>query len=339
MKQPKRVGVMLLNMGGPDSLASVRPFLKNIFSDRMIIRLPAQPLFARLISLTRSRKVKNRYRLIGGKSPILEQTLEQAGALEKALNEKRAPAATEFKCYVGMRYWHPYIDEAVKQAVSDECGQLVALPLFPQYSVATTGSCFAALDRSLSRLAPGLKVTKVESWAEEPGFVDAVAARVSQALKDIGAPPHEVEILFSAHGLPQRFVDDGDPYPQQLAATIKGVLHRLGSLNWRLTYQSRSGPVKWLEPHTDVTIVELAKAGCKHMLIVPISFVSDHIETLYEVEIMFRRLALDNGVEDFVCTPGLRADPALIAGLASLVIAAVSEGESSADERARGVFG
>lgn len=317
----RNIGVLVLNMGGPDSLAAVRPFLLNIFRDRMIIKLPAQPLLARIIAARRAPKVVERYRLIGGKSPIMDDTRAQAKALLSVL-EGDPVARTRgmrFTTYVGMRYWHPFIEEAVKEAAADNLDELVVLPLFPQYSRATTGSCFTEVDRCAARYLRGVRVTKIADWHLEPRYLEAMSRRLAEALREVGAAPTEIDVVFSAHALPQSFVDEGDPYPRQVEATIDGILHSLGPLNWRLTYQSRSGPVKWMEPQTDRTIEELARAGSKNLVVVPISFVSDHIETLYEVDILYREMALGAGVKSFVRTKALDTDPDFIRGLSDVV--------------------
>lgn len=321
----KKIGVLLVNMGGPDSLTAVRPFLYNIFSDRMIIQLPVQPLLARIIAARRAPKVVDRYRLIGGKSPILEDTRAQAEALLAVV--KGSPGALakgiSFTTYIGMRYWRPFIEEAIKEAAVDKLDELVVLPLFPQYSRATTGSCFAEVDRWAARYLAGVRVTKIEDWYSEPRYLQTMSSRLSEALRETRAPLNDIDVIFSAHALPQSFVEEGDPYPKQVEATIAGILHGVGPLNWRLTYQSRSGPVKWMEPQTDRTLSELAHAGSKNMVLVPISFVSDHIETLYEVDILYRQMALDAGVKSFVRTKALDVEPDFIRGLGDLVLSAI----------------
>lgn len=275
-----------------------------------------QPLLARIIARSRSKKVAERYRAIGGKSPILELTQEQASALETALNE----GSQQFKIYVGMRYWHPLIGEAVTRILADGNDHLVVLSLFPHYSRATTGSCLNELSRALAGNGSRLKVDIIDQWYDNPDYLNALAETINEGLLQFSVEDRDkVQILFSAHALPQEFVDQGDPYPKQLQATIDGVMKRIGRYDWHLAYQSRSGPVKWMEPQTDAIIVGLAEEGHKHILAVPISFVSDHIETLYEIDIMFKELAAAHGVAEFRRSPSLNSRPAFIAALARLV--------------------
>lgn len=314
----EKIAVLLLNLGGPDSIRSIKPFLRNLFSDREIIRLPMQPLLARIIARSRSKKVADRYQAIGGKSPILGLTKEQASALEDDLNgdsERR-----QFKTYIGMRYWHPLIGDAVDRIMADGADRVIVLSLFPQYSRATTGSCIKELNQALSKTDVNLKIDIIDEWYDNPDYLDALAESVSEGLARFSPENRsEVQVLFSAHALPQEFVDQGDPYPDQLRITIEGINERIGRLNWHLAYQSRSGPVKWMEPQTDRTIIKLADSGVSHILIVPISFVSDHIETLYEIDIMYQELAQAHGVTEFHRSPSLNSRPAFIKALAGLV--------------------
>lgn len=313
----EKIAVLLLNLGGPDSIQSIKPFLRNLFSDREIIRLPFQPLMARMIARSRSKKVAERYQVIGGKSPILELTNEQASTLETLLN--RGADAT-FKTYVGMRYWHPFISDAVDRIIADDTRHLVVLSMFPHYSRATTGSCINELTKALKNSDGALKVEVIDAWFDNADYLDALAETVIEGLAQFSAADKaKVQVLFSAHALPQEFVDQGDPYPEQLQITINGVVDRVGPIDRHLAYQSRSGPVKWMEPQTDATIIRLAAEGHKHILAVPISFVCDHIETLYEIDIMYRELAEAQGIVEFRRSPSLNSRPAFIKALAGLV--------------------
>lgn len=276
-------GVLLLNLGGPDSLEAVRPFLYNLFSDRQIIRLGPSAAFQKpmawLISALRAEKTRKAYAMIGGSSPLPAITRAQADALERELS-----AHGEFRVYVGMKYWHPFIEEAVKQAHGEGVKELVALSLYPQYSVATTGSAEASLKDTMRHYP--IRYYSVPPWYEHPLYIDALADTITKALEE--APG--AEVLFSAHSLPAKLVADGDPYANQIIATIKAVGKRL-DIKWHLGYQSRSGPVRWLEPSTDDVIRRLAAEGVKDVVVVPISFVSDHIETLYEIDILYKKEA------------------------------------------------
>ncbi len=288
----EKVALLLLNLGGPDSIAAIKPFLLNLFSDREIIRLPLQPLLARVISGSRSKKVAARYQAIGGGSPITEITNKQAHALEVLLNKRVGKRDIEIKAYVGMRYWHPLIEETVERIIADGFSKIVALSLFPHYSRATTGSCVNEFNLTLKKLKADVAVEVIDKWYDEPLYLDVLAETVTEELARFSvSDKRQVQILFSAHALPQEFVDKGDPYPGHLQATIDGVMERVGDYNWQIAFQSRSGPVKWMEPQTDATIIKLLAAGKDHILVVPISFVSDHIETLYEIDILYKKLA------------------------------------------------
>ncbi|MBI5739115.1 MAG: ferrochelatase [Nitrospirae bacterium] len=318
-------GVVLLNLGGPDSLQAVRPFLFNLFSDREIIRLgPAflQTPIAWLISTLRSKKTEAMYRQIGGKSPILDITKAQAEALEKALNGESGVKSQElssklqtpdsklhFKVYIGMRYWHPYFEDMVKNIISDGVKNLIVLSMYPHYSKATTGSSIDEFNKAVSKLqTPNSKLQTqyIDRWYDFPPYIDALAEIISEGLSEF-SPPFGEEgqgggtVLYSAHSLPQSFIDEGDPYLEHIKATISAVNSSLVTrhsllFKWRLSFQSKTGPVKWLEPSTEEAIMELAREGCKNLFVVPISFVSDHIETLYEIDILYKNLAQKHGI-------------------------------------------
>ncbi len=300
------IGVLLLNLGGPDSLESVRPFLFNLFSDRDIIKLPVPSFLQRGLAWTiaalRSKKVIVYYRMIGGRSPILDITRNQAEALEMYLNTdsrlKTPDSRLKYKVYFGMRYSPPFIKEVVRKIIENGIRHLIILPLFPHYSKATTGSALKEVRRAFNDFgiqSSELRVTYIESWYKEPGYLDALSEKIKEGLNKFDNPGN-VQLLFSAHSLPKAFIDAGDPYLNHLEATISGVVEKAGPTSWHLSFQSRSGPVKWLEPGTDYTIDKLAKEGCKEILIVPISFVSDHLETLYEIDMLYRKMAEEKGV-------------------------------------------
>ncbi len=304
-------GVLLLNLGGPDSLEAVQPFLYNLFSDRDIIHLPFQKGFARFLSLVRSRKVRRRYARIGGRSPILDITLKQALALEERLEG--------CKCYVGMRYWHPTLEEALWEVKEDGIKELVILPLYPQYTRATTGSCLAELERVKETLGLAFKERRIESFYDDPGYLDALAEKVRDGLSAFGNPDR-VQVVFSAHSIPQRFLDEGDPYIDHIRGTIDGVWKRVGEMGWHLAYQSRTGPVKWVGPGLGETLKNLAEKGHRDVLVVPISFVSDHIETLYEIDIQYREYAESLGIDNFRRTESLNTSEKFIDALAGMVL-------------------
>lgn len=321
MTTSRRTGVLLLNLGGPQRLEDVRPFLFNLFSDRQIIRLgPAflQSTIARLIAWRRAPKSQANYRLIGGGSPILEKTMAQARALEALLAERG-----EYLVRPCMRYWHPFADQALMEMATANVERIIALPLYPHYSIATTGSSLTDLNRARTRLGLDMPIHAIHSWPDQPDYIAALAARVEVGLAHLSANP--VEILYSAHSLPVRFIEEGDPYVDDLHRTI-AALERLTERPGRLCYQSRSGPVEWLGPSTPEEIEEIAATGGSSILIVPLSFVSDHVETLVEIDIEYRQLAESHGLR-FAVTAALNDDPRFIAGLADLVLGCPDPGE------------
>ncbi|MEJ2685171.1 MAG: ferrochelatase [Candidatus Sulfobium sp.] len=309
------IGVLLLNLGGPDSLSAVRPFLFNLFSDRDIIRLgPSfmQRPLAHLISTMRHRKTEGFYRQIGGKSPILDITAAQARELEKGLN---TPGGRRFSVFVGMRYWHPFIEDVVPVIYRKGIDRLVVLSLYPHYSVATTGSSVS----KFKQVAGGLPIRSVtiSSWYDHPLYIDALVNNIRKGMETFQESADPLHLLFSAHSLPAKFIEEGDPYVDQIKGTIKEVTKKI-DLPHDLSYQSRSGPVKWLEPSTDHMIEHLAGKGVKNLLVVPISFVSDHIETLYEIDILYKRMAEGMGVR-LERVESLNTSPLFISALRDII--------------------
>jgi len=336
LEHVNKIGVVLLNLGGPDSLQAVRPFLYNLFSDREIIRLgPAflQKPVAKLISTLRSGKTEHMYSQIGGKSPILDITTAQAKALEKALNESRGErlfAPTDFKVYIGMRYWQPYVKDTVDKIIQDGIEQLIVLSLYPHYSKATTGSAIADFKKAVAELQiinDKFQIQYIDRWYDFPPYIDSLAELISEGMKEFKG--NDFEILYSAHSLPQSFIDEGDPYLEHINATIAAVNSSLVTrhsllLKWHLSFQSKTGPVKWLEPSTGETIIRLAKEGCKNLLVVPISFVSDHIETLYEIDILYKKLAEKHGINLARCR-SLNTYDKFILAMKQLIMAKISD--------------
>ncbi len=314
----EKTAVLLLQMGGPDSLDSVEPFLRNLFSDRDMIRLGPlflQPALARWIARRRAPKVEAHYERIGGKSPIRELTEAQAAALEARLGG-------DFHCFTAMRYWRPSIIEALAAVRRAGISRIVALPLYPQYSRATTGSSFKELQRILSLAGVEFRVSCIESFHDHPLFIEALAGTIAEGFGSF--PPEEAAtILFSAHSLPVSFIESGDPYLSQVKETVRLAMERFPGRKHELAFQSKAGPVKWLEPSTEETISRLAENGCRNILVVPVSFVSDHIETLYEIDIAYAALARENGITHFRRAPALNTNPLFIECLAELVIRAV----------------
>ena len=327
----EKIGVVLLNLGGPDSLDAVEPFLYNLFSDPDIINFPGSFLFrkrlAKLISSRRSPMVRGQYAKIGGKSPLKDYTLKQAALLEEKLNE-RFPA----KVYVAMRYWNPSTDDALDAIERDGIKRVILLPLYPHYSKATTFSSMKEWDNRLKeRPRLQLDTTLIESYYDHPTYIDAFIERIDEAFERFPADRRDdVHILFSAHGTPMKLVREGDPYSGHIKKTIEAIVSR-GNIthDYSLCYQSKVGPLKWLTPSTPDTIKGLAAKGVKNMLVVPVAFASDHLETLFEVGIEFRHMAETAGVEHFVVTVGLNESPKFIDALSELVVAKISTTEAA----------
>ncbi len=324
------IGVILLNMGGPDSLESIKPFLKNLFSDRDIIRLGPpflQKFIASIIITKRLKSVKEAYSLIGGKSPLFDITKAQAEALENLLNSEIKDQ--KFKVYIGMRYWHPFIEEAVKDMYNDGVRKIIALSLYPHYSKTTTGSSIKAFKRAIMNTykcegigdqnycinCPPVTIKIVDTWYDNPFYIDALVEKIQKAMENFKERP---VVLFSAHSLPKRFVDEGDPYVEHTMATIKAIKDKI-DIDWYLSFQSKTGPVEWLEPSTEDKLLDLSKKGIKNVIIVPISFISDHIETLYEIDILYKKMAHDLGI-NMVRTESLNTSPLFIKALSDIVI-------------------
>lgn len=332
------IAVILLNMGGPDSVEAVEPFLYNLFRDNDLIPLPLgflwQRRFAKMVSRARAKTVREYYKLIGGRSPIGEITAEQAARLQARLNGGNGNGAGgdggaggagggRFSCHVAMRYTPPFTDDAIAAARAAGARTIVALSLYPHYTTATTGSSLWELRRALAGKSPAVgavDLVEVDRWPAQPTYLDALALQVARGLEQFPeAERAGVELLFSAHGLPETFIKKGDPYVKDLELTIAGVLQRLGGQRaWRLSFQSRAGKARWLEPSTDVVLRLLAKTGRKNVLAIPISFVSDHIETLYEIDLLFGDEAKALGL-NFKRAPSLNAEPMFIEALAQLV--------------------
>ena len=307
-----KVAIILFNLGGPDSLEAVKPFLRNLFSDPAIINLPGWlrlPL-ARFISSRRAKKAMGIYAKIGGSSPILGQTEAQARALEKALGQGNTD---EWRGYVCMRYWHPMTERVVQSVRRYAPDRIVLLPLYPQYSTTTTGSSFKAWKEASSFTVPS---SEIESYPTDPGFIAASVELVRQGLAEAGAGKKRV--LFSAHGLPEKIVKAGDPYQRHVEQTAKAIVDAIGNLDSTVCYQSRVGPLKWIGPPTEQEIERAGRDGAK-VVLYPLSFVSEHSETLVELDMDYRQLASEAGVAKYVRVPTVGTHPRFIDGLARLV--------------------
>ncbi|HEY4115920.1 MAG TPA: ferrochelatase [Rhizomicrobium sp.] len=316
-----RIGIVLFNLGGPDSLDAVEPFLRNLFSDPAIISLPAilrLPL-ARLIARRRGPLARDIYAKIGGRSPIVEETEKQARALEAALAAK----GHESKAVIAMRAWKPFAPQAAAGLQSWKPDRIVLLPLYPQFSTTTTASSLADWARAAraSRLtAPQMRVC---CYPWEEGFIAAETELVQQAWAQ-RKPGVDYRLLISAHGLPKRMIAHGDPYQWQVEKTAQAIVEKLGiaDLDWSLCYQSRVGPLEWIGPATDAEVRRAGTDG-KGIVIAPIAFVSEHSETLVELDIEYAKLAREAGVPDYIRVPAVGTHPGFIDGLVDLVIRAV----------------
>jgi ferrochelatase len=314
---------VLFQLGGPDSPESIEPFLYNLFCDPDIIdfpfaRIARQPL-AKLISVTRARHVGQHYAAIGGRSPILENTQRQAAALEAALRTE-----SDARVVVAMRYWRPFTDEAIRLLQPHAPEHIVLLPLYPQYSRTTTGSSLNEWNRRFHGNGWNPAVHAIQEFHEDEGYLRAVVESIGQALAD--ADSREFDFVFSAHSVPLAVIHGGDPYQRQIERTVELVWQRGGwQARRHLCYQSKVGASKWLRPSMHETIARLAAEKRKRVLVVPISFVSDHVETLHEIDIEHREQARGLGIEDFRMAPGLNDSPRFIAALAGLVRRALTQ--------------
>jgi ferrochelatase len=326
----RRLGVVLFQLGGPDTLEAIEPFLYNLFCDPEIIDFPfarigRKPL-AKLISATRARKVQQHYATIGGGSPIRRNTERQALALEGDL----ARQGLDARCFVAMRYWHPFTREAIEQIEQAGCNEVVLLPLYPQYSSTTTGSSLNEWRRLFQDRLPSYCVT---DFYRNTMYLDAVIEKIDEALERF--PRRDTpEILFSAHGIPLSVVERGDPYQRQIEETVELLMRRGGWTNRHgLCYQSKVGASKWLQPSLHRALRDLAEENVREVCVVPVAFVSDHVETLGEIDHEAREEAQELGIQQFEMTAGLNDSPKFVQALGQIVIEAISSDVSARPER------
>lgn len=315
----KRIAVVLFNLGGPDSLEAVQPFLENLFNDPDIFKLPFQKYLAKFISKRRAPKVAKEYAEIGGKSPIGQWTEIQRGNLEKKLNADLSMDGNRFSVFAAMRYWNPLSAETAAQVYSGKYNRILLLPLYPHFSVSTTGSSYNEWLRHFSVKQNTGEL--IRNYHCHPGYIDALNERIEEGIRKF--PPEvqaKVQLVFSAHGTPVSYVKKGDPYSHQIRETVEAVMKVRGkSLEYHLCFQSKVGPAKWLEPSTDDMIRSLASQEKKHLLIIPVSFVSDHVETLFELDIEYRHVADEAGIMTYVVMRGLNESEKFIAALADII--------------------
>ena len=323
-----KLGVLLLNLGGPSSLDEVEPFLFNLFSDPDTLPVPfsrwLQKPVARVLAKIRKPLSQSYYRAIGGGSPLKKITLEQAQALEEKLKSPHAWGHFEdVRVFVGMQYSKPMFPEAWKEMMISGRTHLVILPLYPQCSVATTGASIKKLKEVVTKNPYALKQSLISSWYDHPLYIEAHVEKITSAIQ---ALPQEYrnnfDLVFSAHSLPMKFIERGDPYEKQTRETIELILKKLGSVpSWHVCYQSKTGPIRWLEPSTRALLRTLSQRKEKRAVVmVPISFVSDHVETLYEIDILYKKEAQKLGIPYFTRTESLNTSPKFIAALEDLVV-------------------
>lgn len=349
-----KVGVLLLNLGGPETGDDVEEFLYNLFADPDIIRLPGplallQGSIAYFIAKRRAPKSRAAYESIGGGSPILKYSKAQAKLLEESLKDQYGLSVNT---YIGMRYWKPFTEEALDAICKDGIKALVILPLYPQFSISTSGSSLRVLQEEFSKHASrygNMMHTVIPSWYDRPGYVRAMADLIQKELdsftkSEIADAKEEIpdlpplHVLFSAHGVPKSYIEAGDPYQKQIVECVDKIGKELFSsrtpeeLQVHLSYQSRVGPIEWLRPYTDDVLPDLGEKGVRNLVVVPISFVSEHIETLEEIDIEYRELAEESGVTNWRRCPALNTDETFIKDMADMVYEALVEPAQSVTE-------
>jgi len=314
--------VVLLNLGGPSTQEDVHPFLLRLFSDREIIQLPVQKYLSQWIAMRRTPKIQQQYQKIGGGSPIRKWTEEQGKAMIEQL-DKLCPETAPHKYYIAFRYASPLTDDAVMEMKKDGVKRAVAFTQYPQFSCSTTGSSLNELYRVLHKqgMDKDIQWSVIDRWHSQPGLIKAFVKKITESLNHY--PPEDrdkVVILFSAHSLPMKVVNRGDPYPQEVSATVHEVMEGLDwSHPYRLVWQSQVGPLPWLGPQTGDALKGLAEKGWKHVLVVPIAFTSDHVETLYEIDLEYGHQAKEHGMHGFRRAESLNTDPAFIEAMSQTV--------------------
>jgi len=315
-----RYAVVLFNLGGPDSLEAIKPFLFNLFSDHDIFKIPVgQKFFAKIMSGFRAPAVKEKYKRIGGKSPINDWTQLQRSMLQQELQK----VVAGIEVYSAMRYWHPTIKDIAEKVSEKAFDRIALLPLYPHYSITTTGSSFNEWKRSYKGEVEKLRY--VYDYFDNRRYIDALNERIDETI--LRFPENvrdDIQLLFSAHGLPESIAKKGDPYPKQIDQTIACVMKaRNFSHEYHLCFQSKVGPAKWLKPSTDEMIRGLAEKRKKQLLVIPISFVSDHIETLFELDIEYRMVADEANIENYIVMKGLNDSKTFVAALKEISVHAL----------------
>ena len=309
--------VILFNLGGPDKLENVEPFLFNLFNDPAILNLPGiirYPL-AKFIANRRAPVAKKIYEELGGSSPILKLTIDQSEELEKKLNQNNS--LDEYKCFIVMRCWHPRAKKVVNEVRSFNPEEIILLPLYPQFSASTSASSIKEWENICKINNYKIKTSTICCYPTDKNFIKAHAVEINKKINGI----NNYKLIFSAHGLPEKNIKKGDPYQWQVEQTVNEIVKYLNiqNLDWILSYQSRVGPLKWIGPSTDNVIIKNSKLG-KQLIIVPVAFVSEHSETLVELDIEYKKLALDNGCIKYIRVPALGVNDTFIESLSNLII-------------------
>ena len=309
--------VILFNLGGPDKLENVEPFLFNLFNDPAILNLPSffrYPL-AKLIANRRAPTAKKIYSELGGSSPILKLTKEQATALELKLN--KADSASEYKCFIVMRCWHPRAENVIKDVINYNPDEIILMPLYPQFSAATSGSSIKEWNDVCLKNNFNVKTSTICCYPTDENFVLAHKDEIIKKINNL----KNFKLIFSAHGLPEKNIKKGDPYQWQVEQSVAKIVKALNieNLDWILSYQSRVGPLRWIGPSTEDIIIENSKLG-KHIVLVPIAFVSEHSETLVELDIEYKELADKNGCKNYLRVPALGTNANYIKAMSDLII-------------------
>ena len=309
--------VILFNLGGPDKLENVKPFLFNLFNDPAILNLPSFLRFplAKIIANRRAPIAKNIYKELGGSSPILKLTKEQADALEIKLNKD--DNLSEYKCFIVMRCWHPRAENIIKEVLNYKPDEVVLMPLYPQYSAATSGSSIKEWKDICKKNNLNVKTSTICCYPTDKNFIEAHTVEIKKTIKNL----KNFKLIFSAHGLPEKNIKKGDPYQWQVEQSVDTIVRSLNieNLDWILSYQSRVGPLKWIGPSTEEIIIENSKIG-KHIVLVPVAFVSEHSETLVELDIEYRELANKNGCKNYSRVPALGTSVYFIKAMSNLII-------------------
>jgi protoporphyrin/coproporphyrin ferrochelatase len=314
--------ILFLQLGGPETLKEVPGFLYRLFSDPDVIRVRPTILrkaIAASIALARKRTSRQLYASIGGGSPIRRLTEEQAAGVERRLREKGRKVLVR----AAMNCSEPFVEDVVRELAAQGVRRFLAFPLYPHYSLTTTKGALERSQAAVRRYAPGAQLTEVGSWPTHPLFVEAHAESIREEMAKFSDPrPEAVHLLFSAHSIPKKLVThEGDPYASEVEASVRAIVSRLGSRSpWTLAYQSKLGPIEWLGPATLTVIGELGRAGEKQVLAIPIAFVTDHVETLYEIDQLFAEEARRAGIPQFRRTPGLNSRPGFLAALEDLIL-------------------